>query len=209
MKNYQFYIGDERGLSLYFSVVANSRKEAVKLANEEIAEPDESSSIHLRMRTRHAFVNLDENFRVNESMIIDESLVSHVLPKKAYDFLLQQGYALDYDYEDQDLFYDETPQFTKSLKTESGDIYGFFQVSTKYEYNTNDFTYCLNAILYPLKSARIIDGRGGLNYRVIIEDGQLYITLDELPSLLELYEQKFEKLITALRLADPDDGLPL
>lgn len=207
MKEFLFKIGEPSGIEVYLKVTADSADEAVEIANEEIAEESESSHFYFRSRITDAFLNASPEFRVDKSMIVDEQPASRDVLLRAYHFLTERGY--EYSGDEDDLWHDKEPQFRKPLWTEDGGgIYGFYLVAAHYEWNIEKYSFRVKAVLYPVGGARIVDGEGGLHYTVNFMDRQLYTTLDELPVMLEFYESKFMALITALRNADPMDGLP-
>jgi hypothetical protein len=208
MKEYLFMIGEPKGLHAYFKVTAESRHEAVKLANEEIAEENEGARAYFRLRIPEVYFDIGKEFRVDEGMIVDESPASRDALLRAYKFLIEQDYQ--YSGGEDDLWHDKDPQFTKPIYTEDGEgIYAFFKISARFEMNIEEMSFHFGAVLYPVGGARIADGEGKLRYTVEFRDRQLYTKLDELPLMLEFYESKFLALITALRRADPVDGLPL
>lgn len=208
MKEYLFRIGEPEGLHAYFKVTANSRDEAVKVTNEEIAEENEGATAYFRQRIPEVYFDINTEFRVDESMIVEEFPASRDVLLRAYKFLIEQEYQ--YSGDEDDLWHDKDPQFTKPIYTEDGEgIYAFFKVSAHFEMNIQDVSFHFGAILYPVGGARIADGEGKLRYMVEFRDRQLYTKLDELPLMLEFYESKFMALIIALRQADPVDGLPL
>jgi hypothetical protein len=207
MKNYRFLIETPSGLELTFSVSANSPDEAVTIANEAFAEDNQSADVYLRANVHHAQFYVGPQFRVDQSMIVEESEASITTLERAMNYLDQQGYELVGPKED--LWIEERPQFRKMLETPDGGIYGFLFVEAYYEHNINNYSFKIKAALYPIANARIVDGEGGLRYSVLFQDKQLYTTLDELPLILDFYESKFLGLINVLREADPLDGLPL
>jgi len=207
MKNFRFLIESPAGLELTFLITADSREEAVRIANEALEEDHESDSIFLRSNIHHAHLYVSPDFRVNQSMIVEESEASIDTLKRAMKYLEEQGY--EYDGPEEDLWVEENPRFRKLLQTADGGIYGFLVVEAYYEYNINNYSFKTNAFLYPVANARIADGEGGLQYSVQFRDKQLFTTLDELPVILAFYESKYLELIKVLRQADPVDGLPL
>jgi hypothetical protein len=208
MNDYLFRIGEPDGLHLYFNVAANSRSEAVQIANEDIAEERESSHLYFSLRVPDADLVINTDFRVTEEMIVEEAPANREVLFRAHKYLSEQGY--EYGGDERDLWHDRDPDFTKAIYTEDGEgIYGLFKVHAYFEHNINNYTFRVEAILYPVGGARIAEGEGKLRYTVDFRDRQLYTTLDELPLILGFYESKFELLINALRQADPLDGLPL
>jgi hypothetical protein len=207
MKEYHFRIGEESGLQMYFKITANSPDEAVAIANEEIAQEDPSAAVSLRLRIHDAYVDLSSDFRVDKSMIIEECPTSREVLMRALRYLKSQDY--EYSSEEDILWHDDEPQFTKSIFTDDLGIYAFLEVSARYEVNIQEYSFWVGAVLNPVGPARIADGDGGLNYSVHFRDQQLYTTLDELAVVLAFYESKFLALMTALRQADPLDGLPV
>ena len=207
MKNYQFLIKAPHGIELTFLVSAQSRDEAVRIANGAFAEDSESAKVFLRCDVHHAQLYVGTDFRVDQSMIVEESESSIDTLKRAKKYLEEQGYELDGP--EADLWIEEKPRFRKLLETPNGWIYGFLIVEADYKHNINNYSFKTIAHLYPLANARIVDGEGGLTYTVQFRDKQLFTTLDELPVILAFYESKFLELIKVLRQADPVDGLPL
>lgn len=208
MKNYRFLIKHSSGVELSFLVAANSREEAVLIANEDFSEPEESRHLHLGSHVQQAYLYLNADFQVDERMIFDESPANQAfLVETVYEYLTQQGY--DYSSQKEDLWNDEEPSFTKTIQTINGEIYGFYTVRALYDLNIRDYDFSIRAFIYPLARANIARGEGGIAYAVEFVDKQVYLTFEHLPKALELYEGKFSKLIQSLREADPIDGLPL
>lgn len=207
MKNYRFLIKIPTGIELTFLITANSPEKAIGIANESFAEDNESDSVFLRSNVHHAQIYVSPNFRVDQSMIVEESEASITTLERALKYLEEQGY--EYDGPEKDLWVEEKPRFRKLLQTSDGGIYGFLVVEAYYEYNIHNYSFKISAFLYPVANARIVDGEGGLHYSVQFRDKQLFTTLDELPVILAFYESKYLELIKVLREADPVDGLPL
>jgi hypothetical protein len=208
MNDYLFHIEEADGLNLYFYVAAESREEAVAIANEEVAEERESSHLYFSLRIPDAYLTIDPAFRVNEGMIIEEAPAAREVLFRAHKFLAEQGYSYGGDV--QELWHDREPTFTKAIYTEDGEgVYGLLQVRSHLESVINEYSFRVEAVLYPIGGERIVEGEGKLRYTVVFRDRQLYTTLDELPVILAFYESKFMSLILALRAADPVDGLPL
>jgi hypothetical protein len=207
MKNYRFLIEIPTGIELTFLITAHSPQEAVGIANEAFAEDNESDGVYLRSKVHHARLYVGPDFRVDQSMIVEESEASVITLKRAMNYLEGQGY--EFDGPEEDLWVEENPRFRKMLQTPDGGIYGFLVVEAYYEHNIDNYSFKTSAFLYPVANARIVDGEGGLHYSVQFRDKQLFTTLDELPVILAFYESKFLELIKVLRQADPVDGLPL
>jgi len=205
MNNYRFLIKSSH-LNLLFTVIALSSVEAVRTANETLAIPQENQPIYMGLAISHASVTINENYRVDESMILDVTPVDCAVLEKAYDYLIEEGY--EYQGGKEALWQDEEPSFMQPLETRDGGIYGFLKVETHYDHNLENWSFRVHAHLYPVAMGRLIDGQGGALYKVHFQDGQLYTTLEELPTILKIYERKFKDLILVLRDADPIDGLP-
>lgn len=206
MVKYRFRIGDTDGLWAVFHVVANSRDQAVELANTALEERQEASSLFIGSPVREAYACLEPSVKVDTSMIIEEIPFEISELKRVCEWLDTQGF----DYQDPDhLAEDEEPIFTKPMYTEDGEgIYAFIQVRAHWDLNIEAYSYRIEAILYPVGLARKVEGDTKLIYGVQFQDKQAYTTADELPEILQAYEVKFRKLITVLRDADPVDGLP-
>lgn len=208
MKNYRFLIEQPGQFTFTFLVSANSAEEAVKMVNESETESMEGEHLHLSEPFHHAYFVIGDEFKVDASMIVEETSSDHALPTKVVDYLVSQGY--DYDLNEvENLLHDEEPGFSKYLETIDGGIYAFLKVTAHYEHNIQDWSFRMKAHLYPLSNARMVEGDGGARYRVDLQDGQLFTTFEELTKILEIYENKFMDLIYILREADPKDGLPL
>jgi hypothetical protein len=205
MTNYTFLVEDETGVELTFMVTAESREDAVRIANEELNEEGAGDSIDLGRRIHGAYLYLSPEFRINEGMIVGETPASIATVERALDYLEKQGYHYS-GLDREDLWNDEAPGFVKKLETSEGVVYGSLNVDMQYDPNIDNHSFHFNAFLYPGPPVRIADNEGGLRYSVQLRDNQAFTTLSELPIMLGFYESKFDKLIQALREVDLLNG---
>lgn len=92
MTNYTFLVEGETGVELTFMVTAESREDAVRIANEELTAEGAGDSIDLGRRIHGAYLYLGTEFRVNEGMIVGEKPASIATVERARDYLEKQGY---------------------------------------------------------------------------------------------------------------------
>jgi hypothetical protein len=208
MKNYSFRVGQPDKFYLAFTVTAASAPEAVSIANQAFAEPLTSDEIFINTPLHGGRLDFAQGMRVDENMIIDEAQAHGLVPESTVQFLKAQGYNIGQPELDAGQFEKEL-EFVKTIETVDGKIYGLLQVNAYYFSTIDDCTYRIKAFLYPTAIGRTLDNEVGLIYKVGFWDAQAYITSNELPLLLEQYEDKFRKLIFALREEDPQDGLPM
>ncbi len=127
--------------------------------------------------------------------------------KKAAQFLINKGQR--YQGEEKDFASDLRPLFLKPVWTEDGHgTYAYFHVTKSFDFEIERNSFHIKAVLYPVGRSQLNED-GGLSYLVEFKDKQHHMTIDELPSALTLYEEKFTELITALRNADPLDGVAI
>jgi hypothetical protein len=209
MQKFTFEINNSPAAQIFFNVVANSPAEAVTIANEALsdASENESESLYIGSGIYDAHLVFKPNVQVDETMIVNQEDVPVEDLTKAFDFLTAKGFSFDEGFER--LFEYHNPIFNKPLFTEDGNyIYAILKVSGRFDFNINRFNFHIEAILYPVGLSQLTED-GTLHYAVHFRDRQAFTTADNLPNTLALYEEKFMELITALRKADPFDGIPL
>lgn len=207
MKEYSFRVGNESELSIFFKVIAKSPDEAVDIANEEISSEDYPyPTIDYGLQIRDAYMEVNPNFCVDKSMIIEENEISIDTLLKACEYLEKQGYRYAKGPNKEELWHDQDPLFEKSIYTEDSEkVFAFFEVNAHYDLNIEGYIFQITAKLYP-KGLSINKDRDEdeLNdYSVHLADQQLWTTIDKLPTVLPFYENKFLTLIQAIMKTDP------
>lgn len=213
-RNYTLKTELQSKTELILTVPAESAGDAVRQAGEIVSaaagEPV-GGALYVGGEILNASFQFEDGFVFGEEMIIGTSEIggqvkegSEDLEKAAW-FLTGKNYG--YQGEERDFALDSNPLFMKPVWTEDGrGTYACFHVTGKFDFEIEKVTFRLKAVLYPTGRSQLSED-GGLSYAVEFKDKQFHITIDELPRALELYEEKFIQLITALRRADPLDGL--
>lgn len=209
--DYIFLLGDPERFHLTLTVTATSRAQAVEKANQSLAESDESHSFSPYTPVREGYLTLnEENLRVTETDIVQESPCWLEEPAKAIQLLEESGYDWSGSAASPwpEMLDSGEGHWMKPLQDdEEKGIYGFLKVNARPDVNSKSWAFEIIAWLYPGAMWRCSEG--GTGYRVELSDGIRCLREEELVEVLESYERKFADLIYVLREADPEDGFPL
>jgi hypothetical protein len=207
--DYLFLLGDPEQFHLTFTVVAKTREQAVKKANEALAKEECSHSVSLYGPARDGDLAINgERVRVAVNNIVNESPSWLSPPEKANTFLIERGYE-----------WSETDQIWSDYIMETGEgnwnftyataegIYGMLRLDARPDYNMKDWSFRYSLRLYPMAQWNIHHNK--VAYRIELTSAHDTMDQDELIKWLPRYEQKFAELTYVLRQADPEDGYPL